>query len=98
MKEENKALRRAVEQTMKDYYDLETKIGIIQQNNLTNKVPSNPFSLCSSIWVLYSSYQMIEIGSILANKHNFYARLGIPFSVYSYWTRVDRLRSYERYP
>ncbi|XP_022984384.1 probable WRKY transcription factor 9 [Cucurbita maxima] len=37
MKEENKALRRAVEQTMKDYYDLETKIGIIQQNNLTNK-------------------------------------------------------------
>ncbi|KAL0548945.1 hypothetical protein IC582_013422 [Cucumis melo] len=39
IKEENKALRKAVEQTMKDYYDLEMKIGFFQQNNnLNNKL------------------------------------------------------------
>ncbi|KAI4296278.1 hypothetical protein L6164_036249 [Bauhinia variegata] len=33
MKEENKVLRRVVEQTMKDYYDLQMKFVVIQQNN-----------------------------------------------------------------
>ncbi|KAJ7946660.1 WRKY family transcription factor [Quillaja saponaria] len=33
MKEENKILRKVVEQTMKDYYDLQTKFAVIQQNN-----------------------------------------------------------------
>ncbi|KAL6964345.1 WRKY Transcription Factor [Sarracenia purpurea var. burkii] len=33
MKEENKMLRKAVEQTMKNYYDLQMKISVIQQNN-----------------------------------------------------------------
>ncbi|KAI3445670.1 hypothetical protein Pfo_002335 [Paulownia fortunei] len=33
MKEENKILRTAVEQTMKDYSDLQAKFSIIQQNN-----------------------------------------------------------------
>lgn len=32
MKEENKVLRRVVEQTMKDYYDLQMKFAVIQQN------------------------------------------------------------------
>ncbi|KAK6121304.1 hypothetical protein DH2020_044955 [Rehmannia glutinosa] len=34
MKEENKILRNAVEQTMKNYNDLHTKFAMIQQNNL----------------------------------------------------------------
>ncbi|KAE9603260.1 hypothetical protein Lal_00008178 [Lupinus albus] len=33
IKEENKVLRKVVEQTMKDYYDLQMKISIIQENN-----------------------------------------------------------------
>lgn len=33
MKEENKVLRKVVEQTMKDYYDLQTKFSVIQENN-----------------------------------------------------------------
>ncbi|CAN4108054.1 unnamed protein product [Withania somnifera] len=33
MKEENKALRKAVEQTMTDYYDLQAKFSTIRQNN-----------------------------------------------------------------
>ncbi|KAK9286661.1 hypothetical protein L1049_015061 [Liquidambar formosana] len=33
MKEENMVLRKVVEQTMKDYYDLQTKFAFIQQNN-----------------------------------------------------------------
>ncbi|XP_010277690.1 PREDICTED: probable WRKY transcription factor 9 [Nelumbo nucifera] len=33
MKEENKLLRKVVEQTTKDYYDLQTKLAVIQQND-----------------------------------------------------------------
>ncbi|XP_020234553.1 probable WRKY transcription factor 9 [Cajanus cajan] len=33
MKEENKVLRKVVEQTMKDYYDLQMKFSAIQENN-----------------------------------------------------------------
>ncbi|KAL5563221.1 hypothetical protein UlMin_032968 [Ulmus minor] len=33
MKEENKLLRRVVDQTMKDYYDLQLKFSVFQQNN-----------------------------------------------------------------
>lgn len=33
MKEENKVLRKAVEQTMKDYYDLQAKFSIHQNNH-----------------------------------------------------------------
>ncbi|XP_061373183.1 probable WRKY transcription factor 9 [Gastrolobium bilobum] len=33
MKEENKVLRKVVEQTMKDYYDLQMKFSVIQENN-----------------------------------------------------------------
>ncbi|MED6184940.1 WRKY Transcription Factor [Stylosanthes scabra] len=42
MKEENKVLRKVVEQTMKDYYDLQLKFSIIQENNNKNKskIPS----------------------------------------------------------
>ncbi|KAL0422321.1 UNVERIFIED_CONTAM: putative WRKY transcription factor 9 [Sesamum latifolium] len=46
MKEENKILRGAVEQTMKDYTDLQAKISIIQRNNSHNKKdPNIVFSL-----------------------------------------------------
>ncbi|KAL0335182.1 UNVERIFIED_CONTAM: putative WRKY transcription factor 9 [Sesamum radiatum] len=46
MKEENKILRGAVEQTMKDYTDLQAKISIIQQNSCHNKKdPDIVFSL-----------------------------------------------------
>ncbi|XP_010246360.1 PREDICTED: probable WRKY transcription factor 9 [Nelumbo nucifera] len=38
MKEENKLLRKVVEQTMKDYHDLQTKLAIIQENE-TKKDP-----------------------------------------------------------
>jgi hypothetical protein len=38
MKEENKVLRKVVEQTMKDYYDLQTKFSVIQENNIKRKV------------------------------------------------------------
>jgi hypothetical protein len=43
MKEENKVLRKVVEQTMKDYYDLETKFSVIQENN--NKRKDHTLSL-----------------------------------------------------
>ncbi|XP_022762247.1 probable WRKY transcription factor 9 [Durio zibethinus] len=33
MKEENKVLRKVVEKTMQDYYDLQMKFSVIQQNN-----------------------------------------------------------------
>ncbi|XWS62552.1 hypothetical protein CRYUN_Cryun06bG0021000 [Craigia yunnanensis] len=33
MKEENKVLRKVVEKTMQDYYDLQMKFAVIQQNN-----------------------------------------------------------------
>ena len=32
MKEENKVLRKVVEKTMQDYYDLQMKFAVIQQN------------------------------------------------------------------
>ncbi|KAF6155499.1 hypothetical protein GIB67_017854 [Kingdonia uniflora] len=38
MKEENKVLRKVVEQTMKDYFDLQIKLAAIQQNS-TKKEP-----------------------------------------------------------
>ncbi|KEH31297.1 WRKY family transcription factor [Medicago truncatula] len=44
MKEENKALRKVVEQTMKDYYDLQTKFSVIQENN-NNKRKDRQLSL-----------------------------------------------------
>ncbi|KAF7803658.1 putative WRKY transcription factor 9 [Senna tora] len=37
MKEENKVLRKVVEQTMKDYYDLQMKFAVIQQNTNNKK-------------------------------------------------------------
>ena len=33
MKEENKVLRKVVEKTVQDYYDLQMKFAVIQQNN-----------------------------------------------------------------
>lgn len=41
MKEENKVLRNTVEQTLKDYNDLQTKFARIQQNNQDMKVFSH---------------------------------------------------------
>lgn len=38
MKEENKVLRQVVEQTMKDYHDLQMKFSFIKQNKQNNKV------------------------------------------------------------
>lgn len=38
MKEENKALRRVVDQTMKDFHDLQMKLTVIQGNNYQKKV------------------------------------------------------------
>ena len=38
MKEENKVLRKVVEKTMQDYYDLQMKFAVIQQNHHKNKV------------------------------------------------------------
>ncbi|KAI3525600.1 hypothetical protein L1887_04496 [Cichorium endivia] len=45
MKEENKVLRQVLEQTMKDYYDLQMKFSIIQQSSNQFKDPKNFFSL-----------------------------------------------------
>ena len=42
MKEENKVLRKVVEQTMKEYYDLKMKFAAIQQDNQRKVV--NPMS------------------------------------------------------
>ncbi|KAL6180535.1 hypothetical protein ACLB2K_047197 [Fragaria x ananassa] len=39
MKEENKVLRKVVEQTKKDYYDLQMKFTAVHQNSQTNKDP-----------------------------------------------------------
>lgn len=33
MKEENKVLRKVVEKTMQDYYDLQMKFAVIQKND-----------------------------------------------------------------
>ncbi|KAL7205887.1 hypothetical protein ACSBR2_018743 [Camellia fascicularis] len=44
MKEENKVLRKAVDQTVKNYYDLQMKFAVIQQNN-QNKDPKIFLSL-----------------------------------------------------
>ncbi|PSS02849.1 WRKY transcription factor 9 [Actinidia chinensis var. chinensis] len=44
MKEENKVLRKAIEQTTKNYHDLQMKIALIQQNN-HNKDPKMFLSL-----------------------------------------------------
>ncbi|KAL3515592.1 hypothetical protein ACH5RR_022494 [Cinchona calisaya] len=44
VKEENKALRKAVEQTTKDYYDLQMKFSVVQQN-IQPKDPKTFFSL-----------------------------------------------------
>ncbi|GLT96907.1 hypothetical protein SLE2022_144980 [Rubroshorea leprosula] len=46
MKEENKALRRVVEQTMKNFHDLQMKLAVIQQNNYQKKdIPQGFLSL-----------------------------------------------------
>ncbi|XP_028795151.1 probable WRKY transcription factor 9 isoform X1 [Neltuma alba] len=46
MKEENKVLKKVVEQTMKDFYDLQMKLAIIQQNHSKhNKDPDHQISL-----------------------------------------------------
>lgn len=37
MKEENRILKRVVEQTMKDYYDLQIKLAAIHHHNNNNK-------------------------------------------------------------
>ncbi|OMO92073.1 DNA-binding WRKY [Corchorus olitorius] len=46
MKEENKVLRKVVEKTMQEFYDLQMKFAVIQQNNqknnkAINKIPRN---------------------------------------------------------
>ena len=46
MKEENKVLRKVVEQTMKDYYDLQMKFTAVHQNNQT-KVLDQPIIFIS---------------------------------------------------
>ncbi|CAI9103920.1 OLC1v1002515C1 [Oldenlandia corymbosa var. corymbosa] len=43
MKEENKTLRMAVEQTMKDYHDLQLKFALVQQNVYHHKGDSRTF-------------------------------------------------------
>ncbi|XP_076887541.1 putative WRKY transcription factor 9 [Bidens hawaiensis] len=45
MKEENKVLRQEVEQTMKDYYDLQMKFSVIQQSSSQIKDPKVFLSL-----------------------------------------------------
>ncbi|GKC20072.1 hypothetical protein Tco_1022222, partial [Tanacetum coccineum] len=45
IKEENKVLRQVVEQTMKDYYDLQMKFSIIQQSSNGIKDPKSFLSL-----------------------------------------------------
>ncbi|GFY89320.1 WRKY DNA-binding protein 9 [Actinidia rufa] len=45
MKEENKVLRKAIEQTMKNYHDLQMKIALVQQNNHKKKDPQIFLSL-----------------------------------------------------
>ncbi|XP_054803799.1 probable WRKY transcription factor 9 isoform X1 [Prosopis cineraria] len=47
MKEENKVLRKEVEQTMKDYYDLQMKFAVIQQNHLEKQKDPQMMSLSS---------------------------------------------------
>ncbi|KAL3538578.1 hypothetical protein ACH5RR_001944 [Cinchona calisaya] len=45
MNQENKALRKAIEQTMKDYYDLQMKFAVAQQNVQTKDDPRTFLSL-----------------------------------------------------
>jgi len=53
MKEENKVLRKVVEQTMKDYYDLQMKFSAIQENN-KRKVKSYNIDLLTFIYIFFS--------------------------------------------
>ena len=43
MKEENRVLRKVVEQTMKDYHDLQMKLSTIHQNNQEKVNPGSLF-------------------------------------------------------
>ncbi|XP_019462777.1 PREDICTED: probable WRKY transcription factor 9 isoform X2 [Lupinus angustifolius] len=65
MKEENKVLRKVVEQTMKDYYDLQMKFSIIQENN---KRKDHQFSLSLQDMATTSSEGPSRILEIFNNK------------------------------
>ncbi|XP_010245089.1 PREDICTED: probable WRKY transcription factor 9 [Nelumbo nucifera] len=60
MKEENKQLRKVVEQTMKDYYDLQMKLAVIQQND-TKQDPQIFLSLRGGPKTIQASKQVPEI-------------------------------------
>jgi FtsZ-binding cell division protein ZapB len=49
MKEENRVLRKVVEQTMKDYHDLQMKLSTIHQNNQEKVNPGSLFSCLLNI-------------------------------------------------
>jgi len=61
MKEENKVLRKVVEQTMKDYYDLQMKFSAIQENNKRKVNPIVSLILISIDFHLYFIYNKTQI-------------------------------------
>lgn len=69
MKEENKVLRKVVEQTMKDYYDLQMKFTAVHHQNNQNKVLRlNPISIIFIsfvvIYVFILDHELISPNSI----------------------------------
>lgn len=42
MKEENKVLKKSMEHVMKDFYDLQRKVSVLQQANKITKVNVTP--------------------------------------------------------
>ncbi|KAF8364874.1 hypothetical protein HHK36_033144 [Tetracentron sinense] len=69
MKEENEVLRKVVEQSMKDYYDLQMKFAIIQQNGPSrNTQPSTTSGCnCNGFNNIGSSHFMLLSGANSSN-------------------------------
>ncbi|OVA00086.1 DNA-binding WRKY [Macleaya cordata] len=74
MKEENNVLRKVVEQTMKDYYDLQMKLSVIQQNE-SKKDPQIFFSLHGDDYTIEESKRVpqsldFNTRTLPSNKHD----------------------------
>lgn len=68
MKEENKVLRKVVEQTMKDYYDLQMKFAAFQQNETKRVIPFIPqFKFFMYYWnsvsIKKTKFSVLDVGS-----------------------------------
>lgn len=66
MKEENKVLRRVVEKTMKDFYDLQMKYAVIQQNNNNQKKDPQELFLTLSSNRNQEQQRRFDVGNMLS--------------------------------